>query len=456
MSTQVSALHALKSHLRQLAGLNAATSLMYWDQATYLPEKGGSFRGDHLAQLASLSHSLETDPRIASWLNELESHPESHDPSSNDRALVRVVREDYERATRVPPALASAMSELASRSYEAWKKARAANDFTIVQDVLQQTVELRRQYAEHLKKPTHTSIMDPLVDLSDPGFTVANVRPLFEQLRAKLVPLLAAIAEQAPFNQDCLLQPIDERRQLAFGEKVILAIGYDFDRGRQDMTHHPFMIRMSHGDVRITTRCKERDFSEALFSTIHEAGHALYEQGIDESLEGTPLASGASSGIHESQSRLWENLVARGLPFWEHFFPKLQAEFPNEFGAVSLTTFHRAINRVQPGLIRTDADEVSYNLHVMIRFDLELALLEGKLSVADLPEAWNARYRQDLGLNPSSLSEGILQDVHWFHGALGGAFQSYTIGNILSAQLDAAARRALPDLDTKLRRGRIR
>jgi carboxypeptidase Taq len=230
-------------------------------------------------------------------------------------------------------------------------------------------------------------------------------------------------------------------------------LGYDFQRGRQDKTLHPFMTKFSTGDVRITTRVKEHDLSEGLFSTIHEMGHALYEQGINREFEATPLANGTSSGVHESQSRLWENFVGRSRNFWQFFYPQLQAVFPSQLGNVSLETFYRAINKVERSLVRTDADEVTYNLHVMIRFDLELQLLEGSLAVRDLPEAWNERYRSDLGVVPPSYSNGVLQDVHWYGGMIGGMFQGYTLGNVMSAQFFAAAVKANPEIPTQIEKG---
>jgi carboxypeptidase Taq len=248
---------------------------------------------------------------------------------------------------------------------------------------------------------------------------------------------------------------VGESDQLAFGRNVIERFGYDFSRGRQDKTHHPFMTKFSLGDVRITTRVKEDDLSDALFSTLHEAGHAMYEQGIDTRFEGTPLAGGTSAGVHESQSRTWENLVGRSRPFWEFFYPKLKDAFAEQLQGVSLETLYRAINKVQRSLIRTDADEVTYNLHVMIRFDLELALLEGRLAVKELPEAWHARYEEDLGLRAPDDRDGVLQDVHWFGGTVGGMFQGYTLGNVMSAQFFEAALRAHPEIPNEIRQGRF-
>jgi carboxypeptidase Taq len=267
------------------------------------------------------------------------------------------------------------------------------------------------------------------------------------------VPLVQAIAAQPTADYACLRQKFPEAQQLAFGSAVVKQLGYDFQRGRQDKTHHPFCTTFSLGDVRITTRVKENNLGDALFSTIHEAGHAMYEQGIRRELEGTPLARGTSSGVHESQSRLWENLVGRGRGFWRFFYPKLQAAFPAQLGSVPLDAFYRAINKVERSLIRTDADEVTYNLHVMIRFDFELQLLEGKLAVRDLPEAWRERYQADLGIASPDDRDGVLQDVHWFGGQIGGVFQGYTLGNILSAQFYAAALRANPQIPDQIAGG---
>jgi carboxypeptidase Taq len=301
--------------------------------------------------------------------------------------------------------------------------------------------------------PGYEHIADPLIDFADYGMRASSVHALFAELRAELAPIAHAITAQPPADDSCLLQQFPEAEQLAFGERIIRRFGYDFARGRQDKTHHPFATKFSIGDVRITTRVKEHDLSEGLFSTLHESGHAMYEQGVNPAFEGTPLAGGTSAGVHESQSRLWENLVGRSRPFWEHYYPQLQAAFPAQLGKVELDTFYRAINKVQRSLIRTDADEVTYNLHVMIRFDLELALLEGSLAIKDLPEAWNARYSEDLGITAPTHTDGVLQDVHWFSGPIGGSFQGYTIGNILSAQLFDAARKARPTIDNELKQG---
>jgi carboxypeptidase Taq len=319
--------------------------------------------------------------------------------------------------------------------------------------LLEKTVELSRELAAF--HSGYANPYDALIDLAEDGMTVATVRALFTELRAGLVPLIAAIRARPEVDDRCLEGAFPEQAQQAFGEQAIRAFGYEYTRGRQDKTAHPFMIKLGRGDVRITTRYRRDNLSDGLFSTLHEAGHAMYEQGIDDGLDGTPLYTGTTSGVHESQSRLWENLVGRSLPFWRHWYAPLQAAFPGALDDVDVDTFYRAINKVRASLVRTEADEVTYNLHVMLRFDLELALLEGTLAVADLPEAWRARVHSDLGVSPPDDRDGALQDVHWYGGIVGGAFQSYTLGNIMSAQFYAAARRDLPDLDAQIGAGKF-
>jgi carboxypeptidase Taq len=378
-------------------------------------------------------------------LDDLRPYEQSLPYDSDDASLLRVTRRDYEKAVKVPPAFTAALSNHISETYMLWTKARPANDFAAVRAHLEKTLEMSRQLANFF--PGYEHIADPLIDYSDPGMKASAVRALFAGLRRELVPIVQAITAQPLADDACLRQSFPEAQQLAFGRGVIKQFGYDFERGRQDKTPHPFMTKFSLGDVRITTRVKENDLGDALFSTMHEAGHALYEQGIAPAYEGTPLAGGTSSGVHESQSRLWENLVGRSRAFWEFFYPQLQKEFPGQLQSVPLDTFYRAINR--------DADEVTYNLHVMLRFDFELALLEGKLAVRDLPEAWRERMKADFGITPPDDKDGVLQDVHWYGGTIGGAFQGYTLGNILSAQFFQAALRARPAIAGELAQGQF-
>ena len=441
----------LRQRLLEVSDLNNAGAVLGWDQATYMPKGGAAARARQGATLSRLAHEKFTDAALGKLLDGLVTYEESQPYGSDDASLIRIVRRDYEKATKVPSDFVSRWSEMGSASYDAWTRARPDNDFASMRPYLEKALDFSRRFADYLGPYAH--IADPLIDGPDEGMTVAGVRALFTELRAELVPIVRAIAEQPVADDACLRGDFPEQKQLAFGLIPITRFGYDFDRGRLDKTHHPFCTKFSSGDVRITTRIRENEIGEALFSTLHETGHALYEQGVDVRYEGTPLNSGTSAGVHESQSRLWENVVGRSRGFWEHFYPKLCDAFPDHFTQVPLETFYRAINKVQRSLIRTDADEVTYNLHVMLRFDLELDLLEGRLKVKDLPQAWRARFKADFGIEPPDDRDGCLQDVHWYGGSVGGAFQGYTIGNILSAQFYAAALKAHPDVPQQIAKG---
>ena len=440
----------LKRRLLEQSDLGSASAVLGWDQATYMPKGGAAARARQGATLSRLVHEMFTDPSMGKLIDGLQDYAASLPYASDDASMIRIVRRDYEKATKVPSDFVARWSEHASTAYDVWTRARPANDFAAMRPLLEKSLDFSRKLADYMGPYEH--IADPLIDGPDEGMTVASVRALFDELRAELVPIVRAIAEQPVADDSCLRQTFPEPKQLEFGLLPIKRFGYDFDRGRLDKTHHPFCTKFSSGDVRITTRVKENDLSDALFSTLHEAGHAMYEQGVDPRLEGTSLGSGTSAGVHESQSRLWENVVGRSRGFWEYFYPKLRDAFPDQFSGVPLETFYRAINKVERSLIRTDADEVTYNLHVMLRFDLELQMLEGRLKIKDLPAAWRARFKADFGIEPPDDRDGCLQDVHWC-GGIGGSFQGYTIGNILSAQFYAAARKAHPEIDEELARG---
>ncbi len=448
-----SKLNELKHRLQEIADLGAASSILYWDMSTYMPPGGAASRGRQLGLLARLLHERFTDPAVGHLLDDLQAYGESLPYDSDDAALLRKTRRDYERQTRLPNEFVKALTEHTSAIYSLWEQARPANDFGMVRDALEKTLDYSRQYADFF--PGYESIIDPLINDADYGMKATDVRAVFAQLREQLVPLVRAIAAQPPADESPVKQHYPEAGQRAFGETIIRAYGYDFTRGRQDKTAHPFATSFGHGDVRITTRFREDDLTDGLFSTLHESGHAMYEQGIAPELDATPLYGGTSAGVHESQSRLWENIVGRSRGFWEHWYPALQAAFPAQLGTVSLDAFYRAINMVMPSLIRTDADEVTYNLHVMLRFDLEMDMLEGRLAIKDLPEAWNARYTADMGVTPPNDKDGVLQDVHWYSGLIGGAFQGYTLGNILSAQFYERALAAHPEIPTEIAQGKF-
>jgi carboxypeptidase Taq len=444
-------LEELWGRLREVSDLAAAGAVLGWDQATYMPPGGATARARQGATLSRLAHEKFTDPALGKLLDALQPYADNLPADSDDASLIRIARRDFEKAVKVPADFVARWSAHSSASYDAWTRARPANDFATMRPLLERSLDFSRQYAEFFSP--YAYIADPLIDGPDEGMTTATVLALFAELRAVLVPIVHAIAEQPLIDDSCLRGAFPEGAQMAFGTAVIACVGYDMKRGRLDKTHHPFCTKFAAGDVRITTRVREDYLADCLFSVMHEAGHALYEQGVDPAFEGTPLNSGASAGVHESQSRLWENVVGRSRGFWEHFYPRLGEVFPGQFAGVPMETFYRAINKVARSLIRTDADEVTYNLHVMMRFDLELALLEGRLVVGDLPEAWRARFAADFGIAPPDDRDGCLQDVHWYAGAVGGGFQGYTIGNILAAQLHAAALRAHPEIPAQMAQG---
>ncbi|MGW8319180.1 MAG: carboxypeptidase M32, partial [Candidatus Promineifilaceae bacterium] len=353
---ETSKLQQLKEHLREVSDLSAAARVLNWDMTTYMPPAASPTRGQQIATLQRLAQEKFTDPAIGRLLDELTPYAEKLLPDSDEASLVRVTRRDYERATKVPPDFVAAFYAHKAESYNVWTRARPANDFAAVAPYLKKTLDFSRRYADLF--PGYDHIADPLIALADYGMETETVRALFAELRQQLVPLVQAITSQPPADDSCLRRRFPEAEQLAFGKRVIADFGFDFDRGRQDKTHHPYMTRFSLNDVRITTRVREDLLSEALFSTLHESGHALYELGVAQAYEGTPLAGGTSSGLHESQSRLWENLVGRSWPFWQHYYSQLQGTFPEQLADVSLNEFYRAINKVTPSLIRVDADEV--------------------------------------------------------------------------------------------------
>ena len=445
------ALEALKQRLLEVDDLNSAASLLRWDQTTYMPPGGAPARGRQLATLSRLAHEKFVETETGRLLDAAAKETATLSYDSDEASLVRVARRSWDQSVKLPGELVSEFQEHSSEIYQAWTVAKPNNDFDTVRPLLERTLSLSRRMAECF--PGYDHIADPLIDFSDYGMKAASVKQLFAELRGKLVPIVRAITSRPLADDACIRQHAPEATQLAFGLDVIRRFGFDFERGRQDKTHHPFMTKFSLGDVRITTRVREDEITDALYSTLHECGHALYELGIDRSYEGSPLAGGTSSGVHESQSRLWENLVGRSRGFWEHFYPRLQQAFPKQLQSVPLDALYRAVNRVERSLIRTDADEVTYNLHVMLRFDLELDLLEGKVAVKDLARVWRERFEADFGLPVPDDTRGVLQDVHWYSGAIGGAFQGYTLGNILSAQFYAAAVKAHSDIPADVKRG---
>ncbi len=446
-------LQELKTRLMEVYDIGSAAALLSWDQSTYMPPGGAEARGRQMAILGQIAQEKFIDPAVGKLLDDLRPYEESLPYDSDAASIIRVARRNYEHAVKIPPAFLAEVTNHTVMAYQAWTEARPANDFRRMQPILEKTLDYSRKTADFF--PGYEHVADPLIDVADYGMKASDVRRVFGELRDQLVPLVKSITSQTPTDDSVLHKQYPEAQQLAFGLEVIRKYGYDFNRGRQDKTYHPFMTKFSLGDVRITTRVDEHDLGNALFSTMHESGHAMYEQGINMAYEGTPLAGGTSSGVHESQSRLWENIVGRSRGFWEHFYPDLQKTFPEQLKSVPLDTFYAAINKVERSLIRTDADEVTYNLHVMLRFELELQMLEGALSIRDLAETWQERYENDLGIAAPDDRDGVLQDVHWYGIGIGGVFQGYTLGNILSALYYDTALKAHPEIPAEIGQGKF-
>ncbi len=445
-------LDELKSLLGQVQDLNAAAAVLEWDQETYMPDGAAEARAHQVATLRKLAHEFFTADEVGTLLEALAPETQALDPVSTEASLVRVTRRDYDKALKVPASLVAEMAEAVARGKQTWRKARAENTYATFAPHLERLIALNVQKAEALGYEDR--IYDALLDQYEEGMKTATVETVFTDLRAQLVPIVQAIAESTPPDASFLHQPFDTQKQWDFGMGVLKDVGYDFDRGRQDISTHPFTTSFSITDVRVTTRVNEQFLPSALSSTLHECGHGLYEQGIDLALERTPLADGTSLGMHESQSRMWENLVGLSRPFWQHYYPQLQAVFPDQLGGVSLETFYRGINNVTPGLIRVESDEVTYNLHIMLRFELEQAMVEGRVQVAELPDLWNAKMEEYLGLRPETDAEGVLQDIHWSLGAI-GYFPTYSLGNLMSVQLFDQAQQDLPDLENQIASGQF-
>jgi carboxypeptidase Taq len=437
---------------KELGVLNSCAAVLGWDHQTYMPPKGGALRGEQMAFLASLSHQKFTDPKVGELLAAIEGSDLVRDPESDAAANVREIRRAYDRATKIPQSLVEELARVTTEAQQVWEQAKKKNDYATFRPMLEKVVELKRQEADAVGFKDHR--YNALIEEYEPGTTVAELKTLFASLTAELAPLVKKIVASPKQPDTGVLTrefPID--RQKVFAEAAAVAIGFDFAAGRLDTTAHPFCSGFGPGDCRITTRYNPRFFNEAFFGVLHETGHAMYEQGLPAEHFGTPLGGACSFGIHESQSRLWENQVGRGRPFWEHFFPRLRQTFPTAVADVSLDGFYFAINDVRPSLIRVEADEATYNLHIALRFELELALLSGDLTTADLPGAWNERFKALFGLEVPDDARGCLQDIHWSFGGI-GYFPTYTLGNLYAAQLmDAVKHEYGGALEDDFRRG---
>lgn len=445
-------LNQLKAKYAEISDLVAADAIMGWDQQVNMAPGAAEDRGEQLATIESLIHLKATSPEIGELLQHLEAELKSFDGDSDEVRLVKAARRDYDKRTKVPGEFVAEIARTAALAQNKWEKARKESNFDLFQPHLEKLIALRRQYADFFKPYQH--VYDPLLDDYEPGLKTAEVQGIFGGLRSKQVELIKAIREKPQVESSFLHLNYPEKGQWDFGVKVITAFGYDWNRGRQDKSVHPFTTGFGLNDVRITTRVNEKYLNPAMFGTMHECGHALYEQGIAQKYKRTPLATGASMAIHESQSRMWENLVGRSLPFWKHYYPELQKIFPEQLGNISLDTFYKGVNIVEPSFIRVEADEATYNLHIMLRLELEIAMMEGSLVVADLPQAWNNKMKEYLGITPANDAEGVLQDVHWSTGSI-GYFPTYALGNLVAAQLWDVLRKDIPDLDSQIEKGRF-
>ncbi|HEY5671016.1 MAG TPA: carboxypeptidase M32, partial [Anaerolineales bacterium] len=401
-----SKLKQLKVILGEVVDLRNVSQVLGWDQQTYMPPGSSEDRGYHLATIDQLAHVKFTSDEVGKLLDELEPWTAQLDPDSDEARLVKVTRREYDKLIKVPPDMVMEFSQITTAAFSVWQEARAQSNFAMFQPHLEKVVDWRRRYAALFAPYDH--VYDPLLDDFEPGMKTADVKAIFDTLRPQQVALIQAISESPQVDNSFLHQSFDEEKQWDFGVEAATKFGYDWDRGRQDKSAHPFTTSFGINDVRITTRFMPNYFSSAFFSTAHETGHALYALGIDPALARTPLAGGTSLAVHESQSRMWENLVGRSLPFWEGFYPRLQEYFPDQLGNVSLESFYKGINRVQPSLIRVEADEATYNLHIMLRLEIEIGLMEGSLDVKDLPEVWNARMQEYLGQTPPNDTQGVL------------------------------------------------
>jgi carboxypeptidase Taq len=438
-----SPLEALKQRLFDLNALHAAAGMMDWDQQVNMPPGGAEARAEHVSRISRMYHEIFTDDETQKLIDA--AHGEA---SGDDIDLLRVVQRSLDLRTKLPTELVARKSHLASLAHEKWLESRSKNDFQSFAPILEEMFEIARQEAENLGYSEH--IYDALADQYEEGATAAEYTAMFETMKQPTVELVRKIKSKPAIDDSRLYGEWDIVKQKAFTEGLAKAIGFDFDRGRQDTAPHPFCTGWSVGDIRITTRFKPY-IGSAIFGTLHETGHALYEQGSPKKWDRSFLAGGVSLGVHESQSRTWENIVGRSRAFWKKFLPELQSIFPALSG-FNTDSFYRAINKVEPSLIRVEADEVTYNLHVMARYELECELLTGKLAVKDLPDAWNAKYEQYLGITPPTDAEGCLQDVHWSGGAI-GYFPTYSKGNLLSYQIWKSLQIDLGDTDSLIESG---
>ena len=456
MSMNLERFESVCTQAREAMMLHSTADALEWDERTGMPIAAGEYRASQISTLRALAHRRRTEDLYGENLQRLLEDLGNEDPHGEIATTIKGLHRDWDRDRKLPTSLVERTAEATVRGQQKWDASRHADDFSMFQPCLEQIVDLKREAGERLSEGTDRSVYEALLDEYEPDGRVDEIQAVFEDVRKPLVSLIAA-ARDAPIQPDrTALEKtynIDDQRD--FSHFVAEQVGFDFDRGRLDETSHPFCTTLGPNDCRILTRFDPHWLPAGLFGTLHEAGHGMYEQGLRTEWFGLPPGSYVSLGIHESQSRLWENQVGRSRPFWEWLYPKTQETFTPQLDEISLDTFHFAINTIRPSLIRVEADEATYNLHIIIRFDLEQQLIDRSLSVADLPEAWNARYESDLGIHPPSDADGVLQDVHWSAGLI-GYFPTYTLGNVAAAQLFDAACQQIGDMHELFARGEFR
>ena len=448
-----SRLSDFKAYLKTMKGYEEAIGLMYWDMRTGAPRKGIATRSEAVGVLSGELFKMSVSDKMGDMLDYFSEKEQFERLDRVDRKIVTETKKEYDRSKKIPPQTYQDYVVLTSQAEAVWEDAKEASDYAAFQPYLEKIVATNLEFIELWGYEKHK--YNTLLDMYEPGMTVEKLDQVFGALREKVVPLLAAIqASPHKPNTQFLKQTFEKEKQKQFSLFILKEMGYDFEAGRLDETVHPFATGLNPGDVRITTRYLLDDVNSALFGTIHEGGHALYEQNISSDLIGTPLCTGTSMGIHESQSRFWENMIGRSRGFWSRYYGDLQKQYPGQFDQVTAEEFYRASNEVKPSLIRIEADELTYNLHIMVRYEIEKALFSGAARVADLPEVWNEKYKEYLGVTPSNNGEGVLQDVHWAGGAF-GYFPSYALGNMYAAQFTRTLRRELPNYDQLISSGSL-
>ncbi|MCK4857461.1 MAG: carboxypeptidase M32 [candidate division Zixibacteria bacterium] len=447
------ALAALKEHIKEIYLLGSISGILGWDERTYMPRQGAAHRANQLAYLSGMIHEKLTDPRVGDWLSQIEGTDVVADPLTPDAVTVRELRRAYDKQTKVPKELVEKITYAETIGQGIWVEARKESDFGKFLPQLEKMIDLKGQYAEAVGYDDVP--YDALLDDYEPGVSTKEVAAVFARFRKELVELVKKITSSKKKPDVSIIErdyPVD--RQHIFGQAAATAIGFDLSAGRLDITDHPFCSGTGPGDCRITTRYNPNHFGQAFFGILHEAGHGMYEQGLPTEHFGTPMCDSVSLGIHESQSRMWENMVGRSRPFWECFFPRAQQVFHTALAGVDFDDFYFAINDVRPSFIRVEADEVSYGLHIMLRFEIEQEIFDGKIKPSELNAVWNDKFTSYFGITPRNDAEGCLQDIHWSAG-LFGYFPTYALGNLYAAQFFAKAKEDIGDLDEQFAAGRF-